>query len=150
VFSSFVVVVVCLLCADKLFQVAFLWQSLIGAYYESLFGAGSRGKACCVWVFGGVNVPLTELVKFKAVLQKGNRIQLPKVVRWRFKLESDQVLKVTLTAMNSFGAWETFYARMDRSGRITVPKLTLRLLQSRAYEEQGLTGAVMEVRLEPV
>jgi bifunctional DNA-binding transcriptional regulator/antitoxin component of YhaV-PrlF toxin-antitoxin module len=94
-------------------------------------------------------VLLTEPVNFKAVLQKGNRVQLPKLVRWRFKLETDQVLKVTLTAANIFGAWETFYARMDKSGRITIPKLTLKLLQSMAYEEQSLTGAVMEVRLEP-
>jgi hypothetical protein len=108
----------------RLFRVAFLGQSLIGAYCESLFDADSRGKACCVWVFGGFNVPLTELVKFKVVLQKGNRFQLPKVVRWRFKLESDQVLKVTLTVVDSFGVWEVFYARMDKSGRIiaTVAK----------------------------
>lgn len=139
-----------LLCVDRLFQVAFLEQSLIGAYNESLFDADSRRKVCCVWVFGGVSVPLTELVKFKAVLQKGNRIQLPKVVRWRFKLESDQVLKVTLMVANSFGAWETFYARMDKSGRITVPKLTRQLLQSSAHGGQSLTEAVMEVRLEPV
>ena len=101
-------------------------------------------------VFGGFNVPLTELVKFKAVLQRGNRFQLPKVVRWGFKLESDQVLKVTLTVVDSFGVWEVFYARMDRSGRITVPKLTRRLLQSRVCEGQGLAGVVVEVRLEPV
>jgi hypothetical protein len=38
---------------------------------------------------------------------------------------------------------------MDTSGRITIPKLTLKLLQSKAYEKQSLTGAIMEVRLEP-
>ena len=94
-------------------------------------------------------MPLTEPVNFKTMLQKGNRIQLPKLVRWRFKLEPNQVLKVTLTATNVFGAWETFYARMDKSGRITIPKLTLELLQSKTHEKQSLTGAVMEVRLEP-
>jgi hypothetical protein len=35
-------------------------------------------------------LPLTERVEFKAVLQKGNRVQIPKLVRWRFKLETDQ------------------------------------------------------------
>lgn len=94
-------------------------------------------------------MPLTEPVNFKTMLQKGNRIQLPKLVRWRFKLEPNQVLKVTLTATNVFGAWEIFYARMDKSGRITIPKLTLELLQSKTHEKQSLTGAVMEVRLEP-
>ena len=31
-------------------------------------------------------MPLTERVKFKTVLQKGNRVQLPKLVRWEYKL----------------------------------------------------------------
>ena len=44
---------------------------------------------------------------------------------------------------------ETFYARMDKSGRITIPKLTLKLLQDRTHEKQSLTGAVMAVTLEP-
>ena len=93
-------------------------------------------------------MPLTESVSFKTVLQKGNRIQLPKLVRWRYKLEQDQVLKVSVMALGGFGC-ETFYARMDKSGRITIPKLTLSLLQSRAYDRQSLTGSVVEVGLEP-
>jgi hypothetical protein len=94
-------------------------------------------------------VPLTEKVNFKTVLQKGNRIQLPKLVRWKYKLEPDQVLKVTITAANIFGGYETFYAQMDKSGRITITQLTLKLLQNRNRDQQSLTGAVMEVRLEP-
>jgi len=96
----------------------------------------------------GYIVPLTETVNFKAVLQRGNRIQLPKLVRWKYKLEPDQVLKVTVTAANVFGGYETYYAKMDKSGRITIPELMLKLLQDRT-REQSLTGAVMEVRLEP-
>jgi len=96
----------------------------------------------------GVRVPLTERVEFKAALQKGNRVQLPKLVRWRFKLETDQTLKVSVTAVNVFGGWETFYARMDKSGRITIPKLTLRQLGSRR-PDVNLTGAIMMLRLEP-
>jgi hypothetical protein len=45
-------------------------------------------------------------------------------------------------------SWETFYGRMDKSGRITIPKLTLSLLQSCAHD-QSLVGAVMEVSIEP-
>jgi hypothetical protein len=41
-------------------------------------------------------VPLTEAVSFKTLLQKGNRVQVPKLVRWQFKLETTQVLKVTV------------------------------------------------------
>lgn len=93
-------------------------------------------------------MPLTKAVSFKAVLQKGNRVQVPKVVRWQFKMDPEQVLKVTVNALNVFSGWGTFYARMDKSGRITIPKLTLKLLQDKACEKQSLTGAVMEVRLE--
>jgi bifunctional DNA-binding transcriptional regulator/antitoxin component of YhaV-PrlF toxin-antitoxin module len=88
------------------------------------------------------------MVNFKTVVQKDNRVQLPKLVRWKYKLEIDQVLKVTVTVANICG-YETFYARMDKSGRITITELTLKLLQSRTHEKQSLTGAVMEVRLEP-
>jgi len=94
-------------------------------------------------------MPLTERVEFKARLQKGNRVQLPKLVRWQFKLETNQVLKVTVTAINVFGGWETFYGRMDKSGRMSIPGLVLKQLLSRRRDLQSLTGAVMEVRLEP-
>jgi hypothetical protein len=41
-------------------------------------------------------VPLTEKVDFEAALQRGNQVQVSRIVRWRFKLESSQVLKVTV------------------------------------------------------
>jgi len=91
-----------------------------------------------------LDVPLTERVDFKATLQKGNRVQLPKLVRWQFKLETSQVLKVTVTAIKVFGGWETFYGRMDKSGRITIPRLTLQLLQARIRGNPSLTGMVMK------
>ncbi|MBN1245745.1 hypothetical protein JXA31_09160 [Candidatus Bathyarchaeota archaeon] len=93
-------------------------------------------------------MPLTEEVTFKACLQKGNRVQVPKAVRWRFRLESNQVLRVMVCPVDVRMSWETFYGRMDKSGRITIPKLTLSLLQNRA-RQQTLTGAAMEVTLEP-
>ena len=92
-------------------------------------------------------MPLTGAVGFKAVLQKGNRVQVPKLVRWRFKLEQEQVLSVSVTPESVYG-WETFFARMDKSGRITVPKLMLELLRNRV-DKHSLVGAVLEVRLSP-
>jgi len=74
---------------------------------------------------------------------------LPKLVRWKNKLEIDQILKVWVTAENLYVEYETFFARMDKSGRITINRLTLNLLQSHLRENQCLTGAVMKVRLEP-
>jgi len=58
-------------------------------------------------------------------------------------------LKVAVTTAEMFCGYETFYAQMDKSGRITITQLTLKLLQSRNREKQSLTGAVMEIRLEP-
>jgi hypothetical protein len=80
------------------------------------------------------------------MLQKGNRVQVPKVVRWQFKMDTEQVLKVSVHAVNVFSGWETFYSRMGRDGRITIPKLQRELLRGK---EQDLTGYVMDVTLEP-
>jgi len=91
-------------------------------------------------------VPLTEKVRFKTLLQKGNRVQVPKLVRWRFKMDSEQVLKVSVTAVNVWGGWQTFYGMMGRDGRITIPKLQRELLR---YKEKSIVGYVMEVMLEP-
>jgi bifunctional DNA-binding transcriptional regulator/antitoxin component of YhaV-PrlF toxin-antitoxin module len=95
------------------------------------------------------SVPLTECVSFKAVLQKGNRVQVPKLVRWRFKLETSQVLKATVAAVYVFGGCETFYGRMDKSGRLTIPKIVLKQLQGQRRDQESLTGAIMAVKLEP-
>jgi len=50
-------------------------------------------------------VPLTEAVRFKACLQKGNRVQVPKAVRWRFKLETSPVLKVIVHPVGVHLCW---------------------------------------------
>ena len=89
---------------------------------------------------------LTEKVSFKTVLQRGNRIQVPRLVRWRFKMDSEQVLKVGVAAVDLWTGWQSFYARMGRDGRITVPKLTRELLQG---EKRKLAGYILDVTLEP-
>jgi hypothetical protein len=95
-------------------------------------------------------VPLTEAVSFKALLQRGNRVQVPRLVRWQFKLEATQVLRVTVKIRTEFSSEsESFYARMSGDGRITVPWLTLFLLQKRANTDKSLTGLVFEVKIEP-
>lgn len=94
-------------------------------------------------------MPLTEPVSFKAVLQKGNRVQVPKLIRWQFKMDSEQVLKITVRADVAFSDEESFYAKMNRDGRITLPKLTLDLLQDEGDEEQRLVGYILKVSLEP-
>jgi len=129
----------------SLFWVAFLKQTLRSLQAASIIVSKSQGTSAK----GEVNVPLAQKISFKTVLQKGNRVQVPKLVRRQFKLDTEQVLKVTVNAVNVWGSGQTFYARMDMSGRITITELTLKMLQDRTREKQSLTGAVMEVRLEP-
>jgi hypothetical protein len=57
------------------------------------------------WVF---DMPLTGGVEFRAVLQKGNRVQVPKLVRWEFKMEPGQVLKIEVARAGSYGGGEHF------------------------------------------
>jgi hypothetical protein len=80
------------------------------------------------------------------MFQRGNRVQVPKLVRWQFKMDSAQVLKVSVIAINVSISWQIFYAKMGRDGRITVPKLQRELLKGR---EQSLVGYVIHVMLEP-
>jgi len=103
----------------------------------------SHESSSKVWMS---KMPLTERVNFKTKLQRGNRVQIPKLVRWRFKLETDQILKVTASVFGVWGAPQSFLARMGKDGRVVIPKLTLTLLKA---DEPNLEGYVIEVTLEP-
>jgi hypothetical protein len=55
-------------------------------------------------------------------------------------------LKVYVRVAGSFGGgW--FFARMTNDGRLTIPKLALKLLLE--GEEESLIGSVIEVTVEP-
>jgi hypothetical protein len=126
----------------SLFWVAFLKQTLKSSQAASFSvpkSQGMSGKG-----FGGM--PLIQKVSFKTVLQRGNRVQVPKLVRWQFKMDTEQVLKVAVNAVNVWSGGQTFYTKMGKDGRITLPKLQRELLRGK---ERDLTGYVMEVTLEP-
>jgi hypothetical protein len=129
-----------------LFWVAFLKQSLKCLLAASTIVNKSQGASAK----DEVNMPLTQKVTFKTVLQKGNRVQVPKLVRWQFKMETDQVLKIGIGThkVGIWCEWESFYGKMGKDGRILIPKLMLALLRSES-EKPDLTGYVMEVTLEP-
>jgi hypothetical protein len=93
-------------------------------------------------------LPLTKRVFFKTLLQKGNRVQVPKLVRWEFKMEPAQALRVTVKPQE-FVSSESFYAKMGADGRIKVPWLVLDLLRKRAEGGVSLTGQVLEVWIAP-
>jgi len=94
-------------------------------------------------------VPLTERVEFKTVLQKGNRVQVPKLIRWKYKLESTQALKVSVAMVGKLGSWESFLGRVDKSGRTTFSRLMQLQLLRGAPRARSLVGDVVLVRLEP-
>ena len=68
------------------------------------------------------NMPVAETVEFLARLQRLNRVQIPVEVRWRYKLEPGELLKVLVQPVGGFSvSGEEFIARLLRDGRITIP-----------------------------
>jgi len=91
-------------------------------------------------------MPLVRRVGFKAVLQRGNRFQVPKLVRLEFDMDASQVLRVSVGVVGALYSGEVFYSRMNKDGRITVPRLTLYIL---GKGTKSLEGSVLEVQVEP-
>jgi bifunctional DNA-binding transcriptional regulator/antitoxin component of YhaV-PrlF toxin-antitoxin module len=93
-------------------------------------------------------MPLTESITFKTKLQRHNRIVVPRHCRWRYKMEAGELLKVSVEPFNSESyREEEFLAKMTCDGRLTIPKLTIEILQQR--EEKNLTGAILEITISP-
>ena len=77
-------------------------------------------------------MPLTCKVAFNRAPQKGNRVQIPKLIRWRFKMEPQQVLSVSVSVPGSWKLSSSFYARMEKDGRLLIPKSALAQLQGKS------------------
>ena len=45
-------------------------------------------------------MPLTKKVTFQSTLEGCNKVQVPKIIRWQFKMEHEQVLKVGVNALD--------------------------------------------------
>ena len=91
-------------------------------------------------------MPLTQRVTFQTVLEKGNRIQIPKIIQDQFKMTPSQVIQVSVTTKGYF-TWQTFYAKTDKQGRITIPKLTLTILSQN--RNPNLAGNLVQITLQP-
>jgi hypothetical protein len=63
-------------------------------------------------------------------------------------MEPKQVLKIGVSRVSVYGHERWFFGRMNVDGRITIPKLTLSLLQDEP-DEKSLVGNVLEVTLLP-
>jgi hypothetical protein len=63
-------------------------------------------------------MPLAQKVTFETVLEKGSRLQIPKLIRWQFKMEQNKVLRVGVSPKRIWaGGPKFFYAKMDKQGK---------------------------------
>lgn len=74
---------------------------------------------------------------------------MPRLVRWRYKMEAGELLKVNVSPFSSENyQQEEFFAKMTRDGHLTVPKLTMEVLAE--GEKENLAGCIFEVSIRPV
>ena len=66
--------------------------------------------------------------KFLARLQKGNRIQVPVLIIWKYKLNAGEVLRVRVWS-NEAHTGESFYVRLSKDSRFRVPKIVVEELE---------------------
>ena len=93
-------------------------------------------------------MPLTCSVSFKAAIGKGNRIQIPTLIRWEFKLEPTQLLTISIRLFD-LGIQETFYTKMNKDGRITIPKINAELIKTQLPKEATPSEYAFEITLKP-
>ena len=74
-------------------------------------------------------------------------MQVPKYVRWHYKLETNQILEVSIRFHNNFHFAEIFLSRISKDGRIVIPKLTITIFKD---DKPNLDNYVTEVRLAPL
>lgn len=91
-------------------------------------------------------MPLPQQIEFKTIIQKGNRLQIPKIIREQFKIEANQVFKVEITRLDYVSNWQSFYAKTGKDGRIFIPEIIQLLLQK---EKPPLTGYIYDVIIQP-
>ena len=93
-------------------------------------------------------MPLTEIASFKAKLENRNRIQIPSLLRWRYKMEQGELLKANVRVFGSENyEEEIFLTKMTSDGRLTIPKITMNVFKQR--EEKNMTGCILEVTISP-
>ena len=93
-------------------------------------------------------MPLTREVSFKAAIGKGNRILIPKLIRWEFKLVSAQLLAINVRLF-ARGIQETFYTKMNKDGRVTIPKINAEIMKTQLHKDENLNEYAFEITLRP-
>jgi len=94
-------------------------------------------------------MPLKNFETFKTKLQRNNRLVVPKLLRWKYKIDAGELFRVSLKPVDAkvYGEKEEFFAKMSVDGRLTVPKINIQALES--AEKVSLVGRAFEVTLYP-
>ena len=64
------------------------------------------------------------------------------------QLEPTQLLTVTIRQFN-LATNETFFAKMNKDGRITVPKINTEIIKTQIHKETTLNDYAFEITLSP-
>jgi len=70
---------------------------------------------------------------FHTRVQKQMRIQIPRLLRWKYRLDPGNVMRVQVTNKDSHDS-QQFLAKMQQGGRITVPKTLAELLSLKPHQ----------------
>jgi len=70
---------------------------------------------------------------FHARVQRHMRVQIPRLIRWRYKLIPGQVFQAGLERSGSYGD-EQFWVQMQKGGRFAIPKLVAEVLELEPHD----------------
>ena len=88
---------------------------------------------------------LNKKINYKTILKSG-RILVPELYRWQYKIESSQVLNVSINLTVDWSNKESFLAKIRKDGYITIPKAVQNRLK---IKDLNLKSCQMDVVIEP-
>jgi len=90
---------------------------------------------------GRVHMPLSHREEFLARLQKSNRIQIPVLIRWKHKLEENELLRVN-ACNDEEDLSQSFCVKLGSDCRFVIPKIIVEELEVNPKD-------VLEITLYP-
>ena len=88
---------------------------------------------------------LNKKINYKTILKSG-RILVPELYRWQYKIESSQVLNVSINLTVDWSNKESFLTKIRKDGYITIPKAVQNRLK---IKDLNLKSCQMDVVIEP-
>jgi hypothetical protein len=82
-------------------------------------------------------MPLTLQGTFKAIIRQKKPNTYPPLIRWEFKIEPTQIQAISVRQFK-VGTQETFFAKMNKDGRITIPKIDAKIIKTHLHKQETL------------